>query len=373
MMFHLVAYALFSINFGGYYENQVTFLNLKQKWLVQDYNRLRLDMSMKFGEKASFNADGIAQTFHGVIQYNGLDFLPDSLTEMIPDSLRPMYIIPFQNYYYLDNAELSLYWRRLILKIGKQQFAWGTGYVWNPTEIIRPKALFDPTYEREGTNALKIAIPWRTAGALEGILILNQKIDSSTWCFRLKENLYRFDFALSYARMIEESMVLQIKERREFYGGEFAGEILGIGIWAEGAYNRLSDTLNYPQFIVGGDYTFKFQTYFLTEYFHNGYGHKKEDYTLENWQRLIFGEIQGLGKDYLFSGISHPLFDFHRFSLYSLTNLSDQSFVLMPQFQYSFSENIEISLLGFYSFGEKGSEFASFGIKGGFLRLRAYF
>jgi len=369
----MIGYLLFLMDFGGYYENQVTILNLKQDWFLQDYNRLRLELNIELGERVSFNGDGIIQTFHGKTQYNILDFIPDSLAGLVPDSLKPAYIIPFSDRYYLDNAVLSLSTKYFILSLGKQQLAWGTGYVWNPTEVIRPKSLFDPTYEREGVNALRITIPWTRRGALEGILLLKESLDSSTLCIRLQQNLLRFDFAFTYAKMIEESWVLRTKNRRELYGAEFAGELFGAGVWAEGAYNNIDDTLTYSQLVVGADYTFTFQTYILTEYFHNGLGNANKEYDFTSWLRLVSGELRGLGRDYLFFGISQPVFEVHRLSLYLLTNLNDKSFIIMPQVQYSFSEDTEISCFCFYSFGDAFGEFSNFGIKGGFLRLRLYF
>ena len=364
---------IFSADFFGYYEHQLTSLYMKEDFILQDYNKLRFDISVDFSDKASLNGGGIVQTFHGERIFNLLHFLPDSLVQIIPDSLKPMYFVQFENQYYINDIVLLLYWKYLILKIGKQQLAWGTGYAWNPTEIISDKSLFDPTYERAGTPSFYITVPWGNAVGFETILILkdNEGLEELPLTFRVKNNIFNFNFALSYTQMVEESFILQIKEKKKMYGGEFVGEMFGIGLWSEAAYNDLDTSSDYSQFVIGSDYTFKFHTHIMAEYYHNGMG--KTEYDLTDWQRLIFNDIQNMGQDYVFVGFSHPIMEFHNISIYSLVNLNDMSLIIMPQIQYNITQDIDLSLMSFYSFGDTNTEFANFGIKGGFIRLNAYF
>ena len=81
-----------------------------------------------------FRANFIAQIFYGKTEF--------CLTEFMPERFHPMAAleppIKFEHRYALDNAFLTFYLSPIMVRLGKQQIPWGTGYVWNPTNIFHP-------------------------------------------------------------------------------------------------------------------------------------------------------------------------------------------------------------------------------------------
>lgn len=65
----------------------------------------------------------------------------------------------------VDNAYVSLEQGSLVLYFGKQRIKWGTGYFWNPVDVLQtPKDVFDLSESLEGITALRCEYshPWVT-------------------------------------------------------------------------------------------------------------------------------------------------------------------------------------------------------------------
>ena len=70
--------------------------------------------------------------------------------------------------------------------------------------------------------------------------------------------------------------------------------------------------------------------------------------------------MSGYGKQYLMSGIRKTVFDYWTLILFSLNNLNDASFILMPGVQWDINDDIALNFDGFINIGdEKDSEFGS--------------
>jgi len=155
-------------------------------------------------------------------------------------------------------------------------------------------------------------------------------------------------------------------ERRRLFGGDFSGEMFGLGIRGEGAVNRMEMSEDFGQYLVGADHTFESGLYFIGEYYRNGLG--KADpgrYDLDDWIRFLSTEGENLGQDYLFLGERYTIAELLVWSNHVLINLNDKSGTLFPWLDYSLDDNAEVTLVGYIPFG-------AFGV-GGFVRLRAYF
>ena len=92
------------LEFSGYYENQLTVQELRDETFLQDYNKLRLDLSAEISENVSFNGDYVYRAFHGETEFNAFDFIPDSVIAeytnemgMPEDSLRPEFAFEYED------------------------------------------------------------------------------------------------------------------------------------------------------------------------------------------------------------------------------------------------------------------------------------
>lgn len=376
-----------NLKFKGYYENAFQFLNKKGEILL-DYNKLRLDMNAKIDNKFTFNSDVIFNTYHGATTISFLNFLPDNVIENYLtttgqsfDKIQPFFDYKYENQIFLDNIYVSYYSRHFNFRIGKQQLPWGSGYIWNPTNIFHKKNPLDPTYELSGVNAIKTELLFGREGVLTGIFSVNDEFKNSTYAVKIKNYFAGFDISASYVyyEYLNQDLIhfTENKENRQMVGLDLSGSVLGIGIYSELAYNFKSNDSgneNYGRYLLGLNYTLNNGMYLMAEYYYNEKGKKDyKDYTLNDWMASYGQYAENLGQNNLFIGQSFPTIGNNlTWTNYMLLNLDDKSGMIYPWLTYSAGNNTEISSSVYIPFGKKGTEFGGFGF-GGLARIRVYF
>lgn len=373
----LVGVVYGQVDINGQYENVLSVQYVKD-WNILDLNNLLFSLEGDLGSSSFLHADAEASLPFGSVEVNLLDFVPDSLADMIPDSLQGMYEYRLEPSFRISNAYMSISWKRLVVRLGKQPLAWGTGYVWNPTEIVTPKLAYDPSYRRDGENALKLAASWGSGGGAEVIGMLRGvtgRPDSIMAVARLKENILGFDISAIGGWLWDTTITPGITQRQILAGGQFAGEIANVGLWAEGGYNIYKeDSMSYAEFVVGADHTFTLRTHVMAEYLYYGRGFDAEaDYTFAGWLERASGLRKAMGRHLLYLGADQTIISFHNIGISTILNPLDLGGIVIPRLTLSLSDNLDASLFGFYSFGKKDSEFGAAPVKGGILRLTGYF
>jgi hypothetical protein len=371
------------LRWSGYFENQLftQLLPDNSDLLLLDYNKLRLDMAFKVSENLTFNGDIIFRTYHGTTNINVLDFVPEKLRQQIPPEMTSEFNISFEDNYYINDAYITIYLNRISIRIGKQQLPWGTGYTWNPTDNFNRKDQLDPTYEKEGVNAVKIEVPLGLDGFITAIASNRDGVDNPNYAFKIKKNILGFDISASYQFFKEPNTdmndFLPVIQKRQIFGFDFTGQIFDIGIWGEGTYNWPDQNnfynKNYGEYLLGADYTFNGGLYMMMEYLHRDRGIDNPDnYDVGEYLRLLFGEVTNIGSDYLSIGATYPLTDLISFQLFSIVNLKDSSWVMVPWLVWDAGENFEISVAGNIFLGNTSTEYGEYP-GGGMVRFRIYF
>ena len=373
------------VDIFGYFETQYMGTALDQEYLALYSNKLRIDMNSDVSDNISFTANFNYLTYHGKTQWNILDFLPVRVTADIPAEMRGFYMLPFEDQHYLDNANVRFAFEHFDLTAGKQQISLGTGYVWNPVDVFNIKDVLDPTYEQPGHNALRIDVPIGTRYTLSALYAPDDSWKASSKLARFKGRISHFDYSLiaierawrwhDYSRFdMTRFNFTELSERRRLYGVTTAGELLGLGVWAEYARNDMEQTDNFESLVAGTDYTFDFQTYVMAEYFHNSLGKTDDaDYDINDWMRLLAGEQKTICRDQLYLFIQHPLTDFIQFGTSGILCISDGSLALVPTLNYSYSENVELMAYLNVNLGADGTAYSQSQGSGGLLRARIYF
>lgn len=373
------------VDLFGYYESQIMMAEVKGNLYQLYANKLRVDLKSDVSSHVSFAGNFDFITYHGKKQWNILDFLSSDITSKIPDSMKPLYSIPFSNRIFLDNAYLRLSFKPFDLTLGKQQISLGTGYVWNPTDVFNIKDVLDPTYEQPGHNALRLDVPLGFTSTVTALYSPGEEWKNSAKMVQFKSRISHFDFTLigiektwrfhDYTIFNPEKMSFkELPEKRHLLGASTAGELLGLGVWSEFAYNWMEKTDDFYEFVTGCDYTFDFQTYFLIEYYRNTLGKKDyKDYTINDWMRYYAQEQKAVSKDQVYFLIQHPATDLLTVGITNLYSISDKSLALVPTFIYSFSQNVDIYAYLNLNVGKKGKAFAKTMGNGGFVRVRIYF
>jgi len=369
----------------GYFESQAMGAEIKNEFLLLYSNKLRVDLKSSLSDNIIFAANFDYITYHGKTRWNILDFLAPNIISEIPQGMESFYVLPFSNRHFLDNAYIKLSFKHFDLTVGKQQISLGTGYVWNPTDVFNIKELFDPIYEQPGHNAVRLDLALGSMSTLTALFSPEDTWENSAKLIQFKGRISHFDYSLmaiekvwrfhDYTEFDMENMnFLELPEKRQLLGASTAGELLGLGVWAEYGYNWMGSSQDFYELVVGTDYTFDFQTYMMVEYYRNTLGKTDyQQYDLNDWMRLIAMEQKAISRDQVYVFIQHPATDLLSIGLSIIYSISDNSVALVPTLNYSLSDNVEIFAYLNFNFGREGKVFSKNMGNGGLIRARVYF
>ncbi len=234
------------------------------------------------------------------------------------------------------------------ITIGRQRISWGTGRIWNPTDLFNP---INPTtfykIEKDGADAISTKITLGNFTDLNFVFNPQTDFSQSNYGFRFRTNIFEYDFSIMGGRF----------DGRNVLGGDFAGNLYEAGIRGEGIYYKpgQNNEKGFLKFILGIDYQFTSKFYALAEYHYNGEGKlKKTDYEL---QRLMKGEILNLSKSYLAVSAMYNATPLLNLTFTNINNLVDGSSLFGFRGDYSLSENSYLDFGAQYFLGEKFSEY----------------
>ncbi|MDD8017308.1 MAG: hypothetical protein PHP42_02925 [Bacteroidota bacterium] len=345
-----------NIVFSGYVMDVPTVQRLNEK-LTSMYSadqtqfsnvtRVRLRPSVNITEDAQISIEyEIASLYHSSSSIFSLQ--NESLRgQVVQMRWNPVSEQKYSVIHFIDR----LYYRQSFsfgdISIGRQRIAWGSGRIWNPTDLFNP---LNPTsfakVEKDGVDALTTKL--RIGDFTDLTLVFNpQKEKQSNAGFRFRTNYSEYDLSLLGGRF-DERLIL---------GGDIAGNFFNAGLRGEGIMSAQQDNLksSFAKFIVGLDYQFTSALYGLIEYHFNGEG--KIDKLMYDVPRLAKGEILNLNRSYLAvtgSLLVHPLVTT---SLMMTANLNDNSQFVAGTISYAATDELALVCGGQVFMGNTYSEY----------------
>lgn len=229
------------------------------------------------------------------------------------------------------------------LTLGRQVLSWGTGRLWNPTDVLSP---FPPTAldreVRRGFDAVRLAIALGDTTQLDILYLPQLKAAEQGGAARFQTNLGGWDVSFSCGKYVSDTVV----------GADLVGDVGPLGVHAEGAYTvgllGLSDgaalSVGEHSFrgVVGADFRPAEKWVLMAEYHFNGAGAvSPAGYaaTLSS-ARVSGGEVFGAGRHYLGLVASWRQSELLSVALTSLINLADASALLLPALEYWFEQTV---------------------------------
>ncbi len=323
-------------------------------------------MRTRQGSRAS--AGVVYQLYRGDTQIVAADFLPNGILRN--DSL----VTELSDRHYVNHAYIVVSTSRwLEITVGKQYLTWGASWVFNPTELFRPKNALEPSYDREGVGAISARI---TLGPLSDMLVAlvpDGSLKNSGKVLRVRHHIGGFDVSGIAAAKSDFGIGSHLldPDRRYIVGGDITGEVLGVGLWSEGTWSHQDET-EWAELTVGSNYTLADRTRLMAEVFINGRGKSDSPYSAQAWLERLTGDRRTLGKTTVFGMISRPVGQLWTLGISTIVSPGDGSFSLIPSVAYSFAENIDLLFNMVWYEGETGEEYG-LDQAGGFLRGRLYF
>lgn len=275
-------------------------------------------------------------------------------------------------YLELDRLYLDFVKDDFQITVGRQRIAWGTCWVWNPTDLFNPLEVLDFDYEeRPASDAIRIQYYTGPVTKLEVSYKPAKDTYDQILAGLVSLNKWDYDF----------NFIGGIKYNRWLAGFSWAGDIYGAGFRGEilvsQSPNSNSTTITYPQYTyssasliladepitsiaLSGDYTFPNTFYIHTELLYNNIG--VTDNTL-----LYQPEANSLGlltaaRWSIYQEFSYDITPLLRGSLFGIYNPNDLSCVIVPSLSYSIITNLDLYLISFLFEGNPLTEFGEYGI-----------
>jgi hypothetical protein len=360
-----------SARFSGYFEHQTSTSRRDGRWTLLDYDRIRYNLDARAGRGVTGSAGVVYQIFRGETRFPLASALPANLAPLVDTA---SVVLDDRNV--LNHAYVTLGDGAVQLTAGKQYLTWGAAYAFNPTELFRPKNVFEPGYDREGVGAIATRVAVGPLSELLVAFVPSGGFTTSGKVFRARHHVGGFDLSALVAQLHEPEASTGFGSarplaRRLTVGGDVTGEILGFGVWAEGTWSDHAG-VQWVEATVGGNYTFGDGTYVMVEGFVNGRGESADPYPASAWLARLAGDRRTLGEVLLYGVVSRPVRDLWTVGVAALRNLGDRSMVVIPSVAYSFAQNVDLLFNGLVAAGRDGTEYGTAG-HSAFLRARVYF
>jgi len=272
-------------------------------------------------------------------------------------------------YLEVDRLWLDWYTQDLQVTVGRQRVAWGTAWVWNPTDLFNPLDVLDFDYEeRPATDAVRLQYYTGAVAKLDIAYKPAKNPENQILAGLWSINNWNYDF----------NLIAGMRFKRWLAGASWAGDILSAGFRGEvlvsqppnkpdinSIYVALGESslssFNDPMISVSlsGDYTFPNTFYIHTEILYNNNGKTANTF-------LFLNEAYKLGmltaaRWSLYQEFAYDITPLLRGTLFGIFNPDDKSFVVIPSFNYSFITNLDIYLIGMIFNGDQFTEFGEYG------------
>lgn len=246
----------------------------------------------------------------------------------------------------LFRAFATLYVGQVQLTAGRQRIAWGTGFAWNPTDLLNP---FNPAAielgEKAGVDAAYASVPLGDFSRIEAVVAPGRRRHQTSAALRASTNVSEYDVAALVGRFREDVVL----------GGDFAGYVGNAGLRGEAALTFADGGRRYLRAILNADYSFPGGYYALAELYFNGSG--TSDKAAYDFAALLRGAGFNVARHYGATSVARAITPLLGASFYSLANFDDRSALVGPALTYSLAEDLELSLAAYFFLGAADTEF----------------
>lgn len=286
------------------------------------------------------------------------------------------------------------------LQAGKRVYSWGKGYAFNPVGFVNSiKDPENPELAQAGLFSANFEyVKSFSSEALQSFSFLGIIIPSTDVKSTLFGEAKNTDIAIKTSFLLYNTdidlLAYQSENKPKRFGFDFARNIQeNIEVHCEISLNQnvekqtirndalVSDRVDKYSYLFGLRYLDASNTTIIAEYYHNGAGLSRDEYSrytqfidngAKNSDLVLKQQTLGISQtyfkgttqmqDYLYLKVSHPEpFDWLYFtpSLYTIYNLADNSFLLSFQMSYKPVTNIDFIFWATTFTGDETSEYGS--------------
>ena len=246
---------------------------------------------------------------------------------------------------------------RGVVRAGRQRIAWGSGKLWNPTDVLNP---YDPTTverdERRGVDALYARAGVGSLGQAELAWAPGDVWVEHALLARGRANWEGWDGAVMGGKIPGSTAAFVL-------GGDFAGALLEGTVHGELAWFNPVNRTPYWKAGLGYDYNFASDTKwtmlkdsaFVVELYHAGNG--KVDPLRYDLASLRAGREPGVAQDYAGATFSKDLHTLLKFECAAIVNADDGSTLAYPSLAWNALPDLWLTAAWRRFGGDKISEY----------------
>ncbi|MDE2143665.1 MAG: hypothetical protein KGJ84_14750 [Elusimicrobia bacterium] len=254
-------------------------------------------------------------------------------------------------------AYVGLEGDRGVVRAGRQRIAWGTGKIWNPTDVLNP---YSPTSverdERRGVDALYARAGVGTLGQVEYVWAGEDRWVDHQMLVRGRGNFGGWDVSLLGGKIAGSTAAFMV-------GGDFAGTVQDGTLHGEWGYFHPQWRTPYWKAGIGYDYNVPSETRlrwlkdaaFVVEYYRAGNG--QTDTKRYNFAPVLLGKEVSVARDYFGASFSKDLHPLVKLDLYGVANADDGSTFFAPGLTWNALDDLYLTA-GLQRFGgERRTEY----------------
>ncbi|MBU0677219.1 MAG: hypothetical protein KJ626_03810 [Verrucomicrobia bacterium] len=376
--------------FSGYYKNMLALSDARgnyrhlaltqEDYLLDDYERLRLKAEAGFGDHLGLlvhyevmTAWGDATRVQQKLDESGFSSLA-GISPSLNMKARERFldlekeVLSESNFtldHQIDRLAVTMRADDVELSLGRQAVSWGTGLIWNPTDLFSG---FSPTEidrdEKAGVDVARLTAHFAQDSSVD-LVVEPLDVDApyrtdandSSAALRITTHFGEYDLALVGGFIASDVVV----------GGDFVGYLGDAGVRGEWLYTRVEeeDERDYFRALIGMDYSFaaKWDPYVAVEYFYNGIGAGcEEDYISRLEEESVIrafgrGNAYNVARHYVGTVVRVQPSALTSMSALTLWNVVDGSVREYASASWSTSDNTELILGANLGLGDLGDEF----------------
>jgi hypothetical protein len=244
-----------------------------------------------------------------------------------------------------------------VLRVGRQRVAWGTGKIWNPTDVLNP---YQPTSverdERRGVDAVYGRAGIGTLGQAELVWAPRDSWIDHALLARVRGNAGGWDASLLGGKVAGSTAAFMV-------GGDFAGTWLDGTLHGEWAAFHPQSRTPYWKAGLGWDYTVDSEktlrwlkdATFVFEYFHAGNG--STDRARYDFGPVLSGTEVSVAQNYFGATFSDDLHPLVKLESFALVNADDGSTFFSPSLTWNALNNLYLTAALQRFGGERSTEY----------------
>ncbi len=344
---------------------------LKEKDLLANLTRVRLSPELNFEDSLTFHLDFDNEVIAGnYLRSREFNVYWRDPYENYNDFFHASHEVKYTEDY-LYRAKIHRAYAKAILgdftfSVGRQQFRFGSGRLWNPLDVLNPinPLNFEGASEQKGID-----------GASAEYFINDKTVITAVLCPQRSNDDFSESFSTSNVKVIgrlktnisfaEISLLAGKLPEREAYGGDISLILFGGTLRGSALFTR-EEIIEHTIIANGGfEYTFSFGLYFLLEYFYNRASLNAEPKLLAAYVsslsysfddaafRLLANRFLTFNRHYAALALGYDITPLWRAELFTIYDYEGEYILINPSIQYNLYQDIDLSCAVMYAWKAK--------------------